>query len=173
MAVFEDIPRADAPALEGPLLMDAVLTPNRSLTRGGFVALLAAIVAVIVLAGVFYVTAGAWPVLGFLGLDVVLVIVAFRLSYRQGRMSEWVRVSADQVQVTRRHPDGREQHFASSPVWARVEVRAAGEHAAEVRLTSRGEGVILGAFLSPPEREAFGAALRAAIQAARDVRHDV
>ncbi len=154
-----------------PLLMDAVLTPNRSLPPAGFVALMVVIVAAIGLAGVFYVTAGAWPVLGFLGLDIALVVLAFRLSYRQGRLSERVRVSADRVLVTRRHPNGREQHIALAPAWARVEVRAPGEHAAEVRLTSHGDTVILGAFLSPQEREAFADALRAALRAARDVRH--
>jgi uncharacterized membrane protein len=38
--------------------------------------------------GVLFLAAGAWPVLGFFGLDVLLVYIAFRLNYRSGRLYE-------------------------------------------------------------------------------------
>ena len=36
-------------------------------------------------AGILFVSLGAWPVCGFFGLDVALVYLAFRLSYRSAR----------------------------------------------------------------------------------------
>ena len=41
---------------------------------------------------------GAWPVMGFFGLDVLLVYVAFKLNYRSGRLYETVELDAGNVQ---------------------------------------------------------------------------
>ncbi len=151
-----------------PLFMDAVLTPNRSLPKAGFIALMIAIIAMAVIAGAFYVTLGAWPVIGFMGVDILLVLLAFHLSYRQGRVCEMVQVTPQEVRVARRHPNGRTQSWSVSPYWARVHVERRGEHAVRVILRSHGEGAELGSFLSPREREDFADALSRALATARE-----
>ena len=39
-------------------------------------------------AGAMFFVVGAWPVVGFLGLDLLLIYLAFRASYRSGRAYE-------------------------------------------------------------------------------------
>ncbi len=56
----------------------AVLTPHRSLGPKGFLILMTALSVVSFIAGMAFYLSGAWPVLGFFGLDVVLVYVAFK-----------------------------------------------------------------------------------------------
>jgi uncharacterized membrane protein len=43
--------------------------------------------------GIGFVSVGAWPVIGFFGLDVGLVYLAFRLNYRSARQSETLRLA--------------------------------------------------------------------------------
>ena len=157
---------------EPRVYLDAELRPFRSLSRSGFIVLMGAIAATSFIAGVFYVAAGAWPVMGFFGLDVLLVWLAFRASYRQARLAERVRVTAERLDVTRRHPSGREQHWAFSPYWTRVEMEEPPRHDSQLTLSSRGEVMAIGAFLPPKERSRFAETLRAAVAAARDERHE-
>ena len=98
----------------------AVLRPHRSLGPRGFLILMLALGAVSFVTGVVFVVAGAWPVLGFFGLDVALVYLAFKLNYRSGRLYETVDLTPAQLTVTRVHPSGRREQFQCNPYWARV-----------------------------------------------------
>ena len=70
------------PALDQPTLFSARVTPHRSLNPTGFLVLMIFIGAVSFVAGIAFLLMGAWPVIGFLGLDVLLVYWAFRVNYR-------------------------------------------------------------------------------------------
>ncbi len=49
-----------------------MITPHRSLGHAGFLVLMIAIGGISFVAGVVFLLAGAWPVFGFFGLDVLL-----------------------------------------------------------------------------------------------------
>ncbi len=147
---------------EGPLLMDAELRPHRALpVRAFWAVLLVFALANLVLASIFWAQ-GAYPVAGFLGLDVVALGLAFALNYRSGRAVERVRLDRARLIVSRAAPGRREAHWGVSPFWARVEQDGLG-----VRIAAGGRAVRVGSFLSPEERTAFAGALRAALRRAR------
>lgn len=146
-----------------PTYFDAVLHPNRSLGERGFMLLMAALAAVSFAGGVVFVSVGAWPVMGFLGLDVLLIYVAFRASYRSGRLVETVRLTDAALEVRRIDAYGRAAAWRVPPNWAKVELDNPGEHDCRVTLRSHGQSVVLGAFLSPRERRELAAALGAAL----------
>ena len=50
-------------------IFSVMLVPHRSLGRRGFLLLMAIIAALCFAIGVFFFMLGAWPVLGFVGLD--------------------------------------------------------------------------------------------------------
>ena len=50
-------------------------------------------------AGMVFLLAGAWPVFGFFGLDVLLVYWAFRANYRSARAYEEVTVTPSELTV--------------------------------------------------------------------------
>lgn len=62
----------------------AVLTPHRSLSPRGFLILMSVLATVSFATGLLFASIGAWPVLGFFGLDVGIIYLAFRLNYRAG-----------------------------------------------------------------------------------------
>lgn len=142
--------------------MDAVLTPHRSLSRKAYRLMFAAVVIANLAIAAYFVAQGAFPVAGFLGLDVLAIWIAFRLNYRDGLREERVRVGREQVHVARRDPSGAETHWIASPVWARA---ASDELGVTIRVG--GKGLRVGSFLSPPERHEFARALDAALWRAK------
>lgn len=148
-------------------LFDAVLYPNRSLPNAGFLAVMAVVIGANILFGAYFYAIGAWPVIGFCGLDVFLVWLAFKLSYRQGRLREHVHMNEDELWVSRILPSGHESRWRLQPAWTRVSIDRPLAHESQVRVTSKGETLILGAFLSPEERDRFAGALNFALGRAR------
>ncbi|MDR3509133.1 MAG: DUF2244 domain-containing protein [Caulobacteraceae bacterium] len=154
------------------LYMDARIAPTRSLSKKGFVRLLAVIIAFNVAVGAFVVSIGAFPVPVFLGLDVLGVWLAFRASYRGAAgQAERVQVCADHVRVL--HEIGRHSRtvWTSPTAFTRVAVEAPGEHETRVQLRLSGRSLTVGHALSPMERADFAAALDQAIRSARAERY--
>ena len=145
------------------MLFDAVLAPNRSLGRSGFLAVMACVVVVSVGLGTYFLLQGAWPVFGFFGLDIALLYLAFRLSYRSGRLRETIRVTADEVVVRRIAPNGRTTEWRFNPYWLRIALDDPVEHHSQIILTSHGRSIVIGPFLAPEERASLAQALRDAL----------
>lgn len=157
-----DLPATPAPARDDNLF-DAVLFPHRSLPNSGFIVVMSIVIGVNLTLGLYFFAIGAWPVLGFCGLDIFFVWLAFKLSYRQGRLHERVRVTPDEMWVSRVLPSGHESRWRLQPFWTDVKIDRPVEHESQVRIISKGRTLILGSFLSPEERGEFADALSAAL----------
>ena len=102
MAEADTLPQGP-PDAERPLF-SAVLTPHRSLGPKGFMVLMAAVCVVSFGTGLFFYMLGAWPVIGFMGLDVALIYIAFKLNFRALRLYETVDLTGNALTVTRVAP---------------------------------------------------------------------
>jgi uncharacterized membrane protein len=155
-----------------PLLhLDAVLTPNRSLSRTGLYVLLGVLAAFNVAVAGLFLAIGAKPVPIFLGLDFLAVLLAFQASYRQARRRERVQVSADEVTVLQEIGQRRRTIWRSPTAFTRVSVEARDQPEARVTLMLSGKSLVVGGQVSPQERMDFAAALEAAIRSARAERY--
>jgi len=68
------IPPGDATLSdETDLLFDAFITPHRSLSPRGLTILMVMIGVISFICGAAFMAAGAWPVMGFFGIDVALI----------------------------------------------------------------------------------------------------
>jgi uncharacterized membrane protein len=145
-----------------------VLHPHRSLSPRGFLILMSLIGAVSFIVGMAFLLIGAWPVLGFFGLDVLLIYWAFRLNYRDGKAYEMVRISPDVLQFVRVDPAGRRESVDLNPYWARVQLTTdRPDGRTSLRLAAQGRSVLLGCFLTDDERRDLADALAGALLAAR------
>ena len=63
---------------------------------------------------------GAWPVTGFFGLDVGLVYLAFRISYRGARLREILRLTQSDMIVERIGIKGETRRWRFEPAWLRL-----------------------------------------------------
>lgn len=140
---------------------DVVLYPHRSLGPRGFVILMCAVALVSFAAGIVFMLHGAWPVFGFFGLDALALYVAFKVSYRSGRLTERLRIGADEAVLARVQPDGRRQEWRFQPYWLQVVER--GDRRGHLSLRSHGRDVPFAAFLTPDERIELAAAIRGAL----------
>ena len=89
----------DASAEPEPKIFAATITPHRSLGSTGFLILMLGIGGVSFVSGMVFLLLGAWPVFGFLGLDVLLIYWAFRANFRAARAYEEVTVTASELTV--------------------------------------------------------------------------
>lgn len=145
----------------------AVLAPHRSLSPSGFGILMAAVSLVSFVAGLAFCLIGAWPVIGFFGLDVLLIYLAFRLNYRSGRLRETVELLPDALTVTRFHPSGRREQFSFNPYWVRVELIEGRDGRTDLKLRLHDRVVSFGRFLTDEERKDLAATLNGALADAR------
>ena len=158
--------RAQAPPSTLPFR--AVLTPHRSLSPNGFLIVMSALGGVSFVAGVVFAALGAWPVLGFFGLDVALVYLAFKLNYRDARSTETIEVTRDALTVTRVSANGRRRSVARlNPTWARLDAREAPDGSVELALVLHERSVRIARDLGSDERRDFATALRAALRLVR------
>jgi uncharacterized membrane protein len=152
------------------LYMDAVITPNRSLSARGFVVLISVVTLFNCLSAAVFVAMGASLVLVFLVLDVVAVAVAFMASFHAAKQVERVQVTARNVRVTRETSNASLLVWESPTAFTRVAVEMEDEQVVDVRLALSGREAPVAVALSPPERAAFAKALQQAISVARSER---
>ncbi len=150
------------------VVFSAVLRPHRSLEPRGFGILMVAIALLSFFIGFAFWLMGAWPVVGFCGLDVLLIQLAFRLNYRDARACEEVHLTHERLSVTQISPKGVARETGFNPYWARLEVERQPEiGVTALSIASHGARLSVGAFLPPVERESFAGALSMALTKVR------
>ena len=166
----------DKQPAQGPAVTDVgvtalpfrvVLTPHRSLSPRGFVILMSALGLVSFAMGVAFASVGAWPVLGFFGLDVAIVYLAFKLNYRSGRLYETVEVLPQTLTIRRVRPSGEAEVHEFQSYWARILIGTGADGRRHLRMTSHGREIAFGHFLTDDERAGLARELGAAIRLAR------
>ena len=151
-----------------PELFSALLTPHRSLNRTGFFVLMVFLSVVSFVAGVAFLLMGAWPVLGFFGLDVLVIYWAFKINFRSAQAREEISVTPSELRVRRISHRGHVAEWVLNPLWVQVDQIAHEEFGIErLYLVSRGRRVAIGSFLGPDEKASFSNALKAGLAAAR------
>jgi uncharacterized membrane protein len=151
-----------------PVLFSAQLTPHRSLNRTGFVLVMAFLSVISFATGVAFLIMGAWPVFGFLGLDVLAIYIAFKINFRSARAREEITVTPSELRVRRVSHRGHVVEWVLNPLWVQLDEVVHEEFGTErLYLLSRGRRVSVGSFLGPDEKASFANALRAGLIAAK------
>jgi uncharacterized membrane protein len=146
----------------------ATITPHRSLNRVGFWILIGSYGVVSFIAGVFFLSMGAWPVFGFFGLDVLLLYWAFRLNYRYAAAYEEIKVTSAALTVRKVSHRGIAREWTLNPLWVRLEKVTHEEFGIErLFLVWRGRELTIAGFLSAAEKASFAKALGAALSEAK------
>ena len=148
-------------------LFAATLTPHRSLSPRGKRVVIGLVAALALVPGIIFYLAGAWPVVGFMGLDVLAIWIALTVSMRAGKQREVVSLWPGTLELKKIDPKGAEEVATFAPQNVRFVIdRDFNERVQALWLRERDARVQLGAFLSAEEKlsfsKAFGAALRKA-----------
>lgn len=137
-----------------PPVLHIVLWPHRSLPRRGFawVILLTFGMLLVPLLAVLG-TLVLWGLLPFLMGALALLWYFLDRNYKDGALTEELRLWSDRIELHRTNPRGPPQDWHANPHWVRINLdRKDGPVENYVTLKGNGREVEIGAFLSPDER---------------------
>ena len=154
-----------------PPVWEAVIIPHRSLGPRGLrwvMGLLCGLSALIS-AGLYW--AGAWPIIGFNGLEIGLAVWLLRTNARRAGTTEMLLLSSDGLRIVRTTPAGRRTERVLKPGWLRctVEQRAG---VSVLWLVDRGFRMEVGAELAEAEKRDLASALERALRGLQAPRFD-
>jgi uncharacterized membrane protein len=147
------------------VLFEAVSTPPRSLSARGMRWFCALAVPAVAIPALLFAFLGAWPILGFAGLELALVIGLLALHRRwTARQVEVVVLTEDSLRVLAADGRGGRQEVALEPYWARLELTEEPGGVPALRLSARGRSVEVGRYLSAEEKVSLADALSGALR---------
>lgn len=149
-------------------LYRTILRPHRSLGPRGFRILMIAVGACSAFASLPFFILGAWPVVGFFGLDVLLLYLAFRWSYHTARAREEVILTPLELSIRKISHWGKASDFRFNPAWVRLHREEDDEYGLmRLAVAERARLVEIGGFLAPVERARFARDFTAALNEAK------
>ena len=170
-------PSGDAQPGQRPRWLEQItIWPHRSLSPRGFAIVMGVLAGLLFFIGLGFFLAGAWPVIGFLGLELLVVWGAFKLNYRAARHRETIQTTTEELMVESQTPGG-ERAEKSFPIgWLRVSLSPPESPVMQSRdqqkiiVSSHGEQAEIGKYLHPAEKAGLSRELRAMIDRARVTR---
>ncbi len=146
-----------------PAAFEAVLYPNQPPPARSLVLLVVAVAGVALGLGIGFFLAGAWPVAGFVGIELALLIAALLWTRRGARYREHVRLDRTGLHVRAVAGNRLLREWRFEPYWVRVRLEPARHGERLLQLSAHGSTLTLGRFLTSDERCAFAAALNRAL----------
>ena len=143
-------------------IFSATISPHRSLVPAGFAILLGTVALLNLIGGVVFWYVDAWPVVGFMGLDVTLIWLAFRWSYRRALRYEHLTVTRSELQLSRYARDQLLETLTFPRGFVHVDIEHDGDRdlTGRLLLRSRGKAYEVGSFLGAHERLALAEAIQ-------------
>jgi uncharacterized membrane protein len=150
------------------IFFDAIIFPHRSLTPQIARNILLVVAGLLFVVGLIFLSMGAWPVLGFLGLEVLVLGLAFKFSFLQARAKERILLTTDELTIEKISAKGKCRSWHFQPYWISIDVidQDYGRKG-EIALRSHGQEVRIAHWLSDEERYDFVRELRASLKRSR------
>ena len=149
-------------------LFAATILPHRSLGREGARLVITLVAIAGIISSIPFMIAGAWPVAGYFGLDVLLLWIAFRVNNRRASEREEVELTYVALLLRRIGPRAETREWRFNPVRVRLERGVSDECGLRrLALVSGGSRIDIARVLSPQERAEFADAFEERLALAR------
>ena len=96
--------------------------PHRSLSPRGFALVMAALGSLAFCIGLGFFLLGAWPVIGFLGLEILVVWGAFKLNYRAAKRRQHLTATTKKLKIENVSPEGDRETTEMPTAWVQIEL---------------------------------------------------
>lgn len=153
-------------------MFQAVVVPHRSLSPLGLKILLGCIAGAVSVTASVFVWLGAWPVVGFSGLEVGLAALLLRINARAVRSSEMLVLTGEALVITRTDVQGRKTEVRLEPTWLRVHLEDRPGRVPRLSLRSFGRETEIAAQLGEEPKRDLARALEEALAGWRSPRFD-
>jgi uncharacterized membrane protein len=151
----------------GAFQFEAVIVPHRSLSPAGLRWVLGILLLLsgVVSAGLWYL--GAWPVIGFTGIEAVLAVWLLHRNATGTKATELLLLSDAGLLVVRTDRAGRRRERRLSGEWLRADLEERPGQVPALLLRDRGKRMEVGAALGEAEKRQLATALQDAIHRQR------
>ena len=154
--IFDDAPDDDA----GQIRFSRVLRPQRSSTKRGLRIITYFILCLFCPTALLFLVMGAYPVTGFMGLEVVGLIFALRYNHKVGSSFEAITITEDEFRYSRVDHWGKRRQWTFQARWLQVRFDAPSK---QLICGTHGKRVAIGRHLTGDERQALGETIKAEI----------
>ena len=103
---------------------------------------------------------GAWPVFGFMALDVLLIYIAFQAQYRRSDRGQEITISNDKIEIKYFKRGVCVRTILLNKYWAKLEHFNAFNRQSKLMFSSHGKFSEIGEFLSFKEKQKLAADLK-------------
>ena len=138
-----------------------VLRPHRSSSERAIKIVTGFVLCLFIPTGTIFLINGAWPVFGFMGVEVAGLIFALRYNYKVGSAFEAITISDEEFRLSRVDHWGKRAHWSFQPQWLRVRIDATSK---QLIAGTHGRHVVIGKFLTLDERESLCEILQSEIR---------
>lgn len=149
-------------------VFSAHIVPHRSLSRQGLAWLMGFVGVVSLAVSIPFYLLGAWPIVGFMGADVVLIYVAFRYNNATARAYEQVILSRFDLMLRKVSWRGEIREWRFNPFWTRIERQDHPEYGLEkLEIVQGRQRAEVAGQLGRAERADFADAFQRALSSAK------
>lgn len=134
-----------------------VLRPHRSSSDRAVKIVTAFVVFLFMPTGTASLMAGAWPVFGFMGLEVAALIFALWFNHKVGSAFEAITITDTEFRLSKVDHWGKRTYWSEKPQWLKIRFDAPSK---QLIVGVHGKHVIIGKFLLEKEREALAEVLQ-------------
>ncbi len=136
------------------LLLNIILIPNRSLTRIMFFTILGILLFISISMGIFFYSIGAWPVIGFFGLDIIIFLIVFFWHNQSLKICEKIILNNKEMIIKKTKPFRKDLIVKFSPPnWINVTLKKSIYNKTRLVIHSHGSAIFVGDFLTKTEKK--------------------
>ena len=136
-------------------IITITLWPYRSLSRRGYLYLMMGFIGLIFILSLLFYSLGAWPVIGFLGVEIGLVWLVFRKNYNAGRNFEKISITPEATSIEKVSWRGDKHHFNITSPWIKASCIKGDGRSDKLILRYHSEYLEIGSFLPPKEKSSL------------------
>jgi uncharacterized membrane protein len=157
---------------ESEPVFEALIVPHRSLTRRGVLILIGVITLSSTLIALRFWFIGAWPVIAFSGVEVLLTCLLLTINFRRARAREVISLNSEEITVVQTDHYGRRRSFSLPSAWLQIRLETVENRSSRLLLRSHGRGREVAAFLHAAEKVSLFEALQDALHGVRQPHFD-
>ena len=128
--------------------LDMKLTPHRSMSRQQILWLLKAVGVIFLAMSCMAWIIGAWPVIFFCFIEMMLVCLAFIWNFRTAEQYEHIIINQSGFHLTRYASKGAKWQYDLEAFWMRVCFSVAPNQSVKLAVSTHGKTLIIGDFLN-------------------------
>ena len=132
--------------------LDIKIYRNQSLTTRGLYILMFFITIPASYIGISFYVIGAWPVLSFMGFEILLIYLAFKILFYKNKFYEHIILDSEKLNILFKKKNKIIKKIELEPTWVQVKIEKIYENEDTLIVSSHGKKIILANYLIPEER---------------------